>query len=189
MCGEHMFVYSSPARTAVAAEIWARKQARAYAYLLGVYLGDGHITRNRRNVYCLWIHMDARYPRVIKEVVQAVSAVMPTNKVSAKPHYRSKSVLIRCYSNRWPLTINPRELIRGLIHSDGSRYVARQRVAGRTYRYDRYCFSNRSRDIMRIFCNHLELLGIHWTQAGPEQAQIARREAVEALDQFVGLKR
>jgi hypothetical protein len=62
-------------------------------------------------------------------------------------------------------------------------------VAGRTYRYDRYCFSNRSRDIMRIFCNHLELLGIHWTQAGPEQAQIARREAVEALDQFVGLKR
>ena len=42
---------------------------------------------------------------------------------------------------------------------------------------------------MRIFCDHLDLLGIPWTLTGAEQAQIARREAVQALDKFVGPKR
>ncbi len=84
--------------------------------------------------------------------------------------------------------MHPQQLVRGLIHSDGSRFVARQRVGGRIYSYDRSCFKNRSRDIMRIFCQYLDLLEIRWTLTSPEQAQIARRESVEALDEFVGAK-
>lgn len=42
---------------------------------------------------------------------------------------------------------------------------------------------------MRIFCEHLDLLEIHWTLTDAEQAQIARRESVNALDEFVGPKR
>jgi hypothetical protein len=42
---------------------------------------------------------------------------------------------------------------------------------------------------MRIFCEHLDLLEVRWTLADPEQAQIARREAVEELDRFIGPKK
>jgi hypothetical protein len=188
-------------------------QSAAYAYLLGIYLGDGHITRHPREVHGLWVYMDSRYQGVIDEVMTAVSLVMPTNKVRVRPDPVWNSVRIRCYSKRWPALfpqhgpgrkherriqlarwqdkiakMYPQQLVRGLIHSDGSRFVARQRVGRRTYSYDRYCFKNRSRDIMRIFCQYLDLLEIHWTLTTPEQAQIARRESVEALDGFVGPK-
>jgi len=84
--------------------------------------------------------------------------------------------------------VHAEELIRGLIHSDGCRLLARQPRHGRVYTYSRYCFKNRSRDIMRIFCDHLDLLEVDWTLTDAEQAQIARRDAVAKLDEFVGPK-
>jgi hypothetical protein len=53
-----------------------------YAYLLGIYLGDGTLSRHRQNVYRLRIFLDARYPGIIEETATAMAAVMPTNKVS-----------------------------------------------------------------------------------------------------------
>jgi hypothetical protein len=85
--------------------------------------------------------------------------------------------------------VHAEELVRGLIHSDGCRFVANQRIGDRIYSYSRYCFSNRSADIMGIFCDHLDLLGVSWTLSDPEQAQIARNESVRVLDAFVGPKR
>jgi hypothetical protein len=52
----------------------------------------------------------------------------------------------------------------------------------------RYTFSNRSEDIKATFCAHLDLLGIAWRRAGPANISSARREAVAALDAFVGPK-
>jgi hypothetical protein len=185
----------------------------SYSYLLGIYLGDGHIAGHRRGVYCLSVHLDAAYPQIIGEVFRAMRRVMPNNRANVVRHHRWNSVRVTCYSKAWPAlfpqhgvgrkhdrrirladwqqTITasyPKELIRGLIHSDGCRFVARQRRLGRIYCYSRYSFSNKSRDIMRIFCDHLDLLGIHWTLTDPEQAQIARRESVQMLDAFVGAK-
>ena len=34
----------------------------AYAYLLGLYLGDGSITRGRRDVYALWLACSDDWP-------------------------------------------------------------------------------------------------------------------------------
>jgi hypothetical protein len=83
-----------------------------------------------------------------------------------------------------------RELIRGLLHSDGCRFVARQRRRLKYYEYTRYAFSNASADIRAIFYEHLELLGIPWTAAGVqgEQIAIATRRGVAMLDEFVGPK-
>jgi hypothetical protein len=122
-------------------------------------------------------------------------------------------VIVSCYSKVWPRILpqhgpgpkhsrpielkrwqaeitaqHPANLIRGLIHSDGSRFVAKQRSGGRLYSYDRYCFSNRSEDIIRIFCDHLDLLGVRWTMTAPNQTQIARKGSVALLDSFVGPK-
>jgi hypothetical protein len=79
-------------------------------------------------------------------------------------------------------------LIRGLIHSDGCRFVARQRGNGIVCLYPRYCFENKSSDIIGIVCEHLRLLGVEWTEPRPDAVQIARRPSVEILDAFIGPK-
>jgi len=75
---------------------------------------------------------------------------------------------------------DPRPLIRGLIHSDGYRGMnwTERKVGGtaKRYTYPRYQFSNESADIKRIFTDALDQLAIAW------------REAVAALDEFVGPK-
>ena len=52
-----------------------------YAYLLGLYLGDGYIVHHRRGVYRLTITLDAKYPGIVSECRQAIEAVMPTGRV------------------------------------------------------------------------------------------------------------
>ena len=82
----------------------------------------------------------------------------------------------------------PKAFIRGLIHSDGCRIVAAQRVGSRVYRCPRYFFSNRSDDIKRICCEHLDLLGVEWNCPDDMDIQISRRASVAKLDEFVGPK-
>ena len=86
----------------------------------------------------------------------------------------------------------PRPLIRGLIHSDGWRGTnwTTKTVGGTTkrYTYPRYQFSNRSADIRRIFTDALDRLGIAWRQSNQWTISVARRDAVAALDDFVGPK-
>jgi hypothetical protein len=194
--------------------VLASADLASYVYLLGLYLGDGHITAQRRGVYELRISMDSRYPGIIGETKRAIEAVLPRNRATVIKHPRQNVVLIICSSKALPILfpqhgpgrkhsrsiwlapwqrtiafVHAEELIRGLVHSDGCRFIARQPAKGRIYQYSRYCFDNKSRDIMRIFCEHLELLGVAWTLTRPDQAQVARRESVALLDSFVGPKR
>jgi hypothetical protein len=185
-----------------------------YAYLLGAYLGDGYLVRAKdSDVHHLRIYCDERYPKVIDEIAAAMSAVNPRHRVHVLHHPVHRLAIVNAYSAHWPLllpqagpgrkherpialtdwqrvvtTAHPQAFIRGLIHSDGCRFIARQRRGDRTYCYVRYAFSNRSEDIKAIFCEHLNLLGIPWTRPNSKDIQIARREGVEALDAFVGPK-
>ena len=79
--------------------------------------------------------------------------------------------------------------IRGLIHSDGCRFLNRVRHGEKVYVYPRYMFSNRSRQIHGIFAEHLDLLGIAWRWSNDHTISIARRDSVAKLDAFVGPKR
>jgi hypothetical protein len=184
----------------------------AYAYLLGLYLGDGHIARLPRT-FDLRITLDSRYPGIAVRASQAIQQVLPDNTVRVVPHSTSNALIVRCYSRLWPTlfpqlgpgrkherrieladwqanltSCHPRELIRGLIHSDGCRFLARQPRHGRVYIYPRYCFRNYSAGILRIFCRHLDLIGVEWTRSNDTTIQVARRESVAALDIFVGPK-
>lgn len=185
-----------------------------YAYLLGLYLGDGHIANARSGTCRLDLTLDAKYPCILEEARSAVQTIMPANKVSLRRRRYAAAFDVGCYSRLWPVLFPqhgpgrkherlialqgwqaaiahryPGSLIRGLIHSDGCRYIARQRIGDRVYPYARYGFTNRSADILRIFCDHLDLLRVRWTISSPSDIQIARREAVARLDQFVGPKR
>jgi hypothetical protein len=85
--------------------------------------------------------------------------------------------------------VHTEAFVRGLIHSDGCRIVARQVVGGRAYHYVRYFFSNRSEDIKRICCEHLDLLGVEWNRPNDTEIQISRRVSVTRLEAFIGPKR
>jgi hypothetical protein len=146
-----------------------------YAYLLGLYLGDGWVVAMKRGSHVLRISLDWKH----------WPAVFPQH--GSGPKHTRQIILAD-----WQRTITsaePRALVRGLIHSDGCRFIAAQRVGGKTYRYSRYAFSNRSEDIKAIFCAHLDLLGIGWTRPNEMSIAIDRRAEVAKLDAFVGPKR
>ena len=82
--------------------------------------------------------------------------------------------------------------LRGLFHSDGCRLTnwTQRRVAGelRRYEYPRYFFSNKSLDILGLCCASLDRLGVAYRRPYRDQVSVARREAVAALDAWVGAK-
>src|SRR5262249_4157929 len=91
----------------------------------------------------------------------------------------------------WQLSIvntYPLEFFRGLYHSDGSRFS--NIVKGKDY--PRYCFTNYSTDIQRLFCDTCDRLGLHWTIKGrygkPADIFISKRRDVDFLDQYIGPK-
>lgn len=182
----------------------------AYCHLLGLYLGDGHVAKFPRT-YRLAVYLDLRYPQIVEGCVASMQRVAPRNRVAV--HGKTGCAIVQCYSGMWPCLLpqhgpgrkhtrtielagwqrrltqrHPEALIRGLIESDGSRHLNRVRRRGRWYSYSRYTFSNRSDGIRAIFTEHLDLLGIAWRVDGPVNISIARREAVAALDEFVGPK-
>ena len=66
----------------------------AYSYLLGMYLGDGHLARFPR-AWCLRIVLDSRYPGIVRECVEAVRSVLPGNAVGVIEHPTDNSVRSR----------------------------------------------------------------------------------------------
>ena len=76
--------------------------------------------------------------------------------------------------------------LRGLLHSDGSRFANRVRVDGRLYSYPRCTFTNASSDIRRLFCDACELLDIEWRVMNARNISVAKRASVACLDEFVG---
>jgi Homeodomain-like domain len=182
-----------------------------YAYLLGQYLGDGTIYRVPRT-YALRISGDAQYSGIIGECCEAIEAVKHRRPyVRYHPYKRLANII--SYWKAWPclfpqhgrgrkhhrtialalwqvdiVETHPGRFLRGLIHSDGWRGLNRVRVKGRDYEYPRYQFSNRSADIRQLFVYACELVGVAWRPWGKWHISVARREAVEILDRYVGPK-
>ena len=186
--------------------------SREYAYLLGLYLGDGHLARHRRGVYSLSVYLDQRYPGILDESESAMLAVASGKRVCRVQ--RLGCVEVKAYWKLWPQVFpqhgpGPKHLrpivlepwqkriveaetqpfVRGLIHSDGSRFTNTVRHGDKTYAYPRYNFTSASQDIRGLFTAACDRLGIAWRQMNARNISVARREAVERLDAFVGPKR
>jgi hypothetical protein len=180
----------------------------AYAYLLGLYLGDGYIAAHPKGVFRLRIVLDQAYPGIVAGCVEAIAALLPANKV--RTFDRKGCVEVRAYSKAWPclvpqvgpgrkhdreIRLEPwqryyveeygRDFLRGLIHSDGCRFTNQGRDG---WRAPRYSFSNRSPDIRRLFCDACEVLGLRWT-AAPNTIYVSRKADVARMDEFIGPKR
>lgn len=184
----------------------ASLEPRSYAYLLGLYLGDGCLAEHRRRVYRLRVSLDARYPGIIAECGRAMAAV------SGRTIGQTRApgcVVVGAYWKHWPCLFpqhgpgrkherpieltgwqreitreHPERLLRGFIHSDGARFL--NTVKGTAY--VRYEFSNTSAHIQQIFCQACEDYGISWTQPSWKHISVARRPDIARLDLAVGPK-
>jgi hypothetical protein len=182
---------------------------REYVHLLGLYLGDGCLSRQPRDVYKLRIFLDAKYPAIIAGAGNAIEAVAD----------RKCGMLLRggtcveVYSGwrAWPSLFPqhgagkkherlielapwqvdlvarwPHELVKGLLQSDGCRF---QNSGRGGWSAPRYAFKNRSTDIHRIFRDACERVGVRWTAAGVDTTYVSRQADVAILDEFIGPKR
>lgn len=186
----------------------------AYVYLLGLYLGDGCLSAAPRAVWRLRIFQDARYTGLIEDCVRVILSVsdrraglmrqegcveiysnwkhwiclFPQHDVGPK-HGRDMSL------HAWQARLvaaHPRELLKGLIDSDGSRSINRVRrplLEGvKEYRYVRYFFTNASPEIRALFTSTCALVGVDCRRMSERDISVARRESVLLLDQFIGPK-
>ncbi|WP_428341304.1 hypothetical protein [Mycobacterium sp.] len=186
---------------------FSRLPAKAYAYVLGIYLGDGCISRGGR-VWRLRITLDSRYPKIIDRTRASIDALMPGQRAGTWRRSDNCTEVYLC-SKHWPCLfpqhgpgkkhLRPirletwqqelvkqatEDFVRGLIESDGCRVVANDRGVKSV----RYHFSNRSDDIRGLYCAALDQLGIPWTQPRWFDVAVYRKAATARLDEFVGPK-
>lgn len=190
--------------------------AANYACLLGLYLGDGCVSR-LDHTYSLRVACADAWPGLIDECERAIKLVRPRNKVFRVQ--RQGCVAVTAYNPHWPCLFpqhgpgrkherriqlagwqqeiddaHPWALIRGLVHSDGCRITdwATRTVAGKPkrYEYPRYFFTNRSDDIRKICTDTLDRLGVEWTTlargCAPLNISVARRASVALMDARAG---
>lgn len=189
----------------------ARLDRPTYAYLLGLYLGDGCISHGPR-AQRLRITLDHRYPGILAEAAAAIDRMVPSPRaagfvqcdgcVEVYGYWKHWTCLFPQHGpgvkhmraiilEGWQQEIadeHPDRLLRGLIHSDGWRGTNRVIVRGIPYEYPRYQFTNHSAGIRDIFCRACDVLGVSWTQMTWNTVSVARRSEVEKLDLVVGPK-
>ena len=190
----------------------------AYAYLLGLYLGDGCINAaNRERAYtrCPSSAADA-WPGLIRRRSAPCEAVRPCSKVfyvAAEAGMTEVQELLEALAvpvsaaragheahqedraqpvaagHRGPLSRRLRPGAVPLGRLPGHEPGAAG--AGRRrhwYEYPRYLFSNKSKDILGLCGAALDRLGVEWRFARPDMISVAKKEAVARLDEFVGPK-
>jgi hypothetical protein len=187
---------------------------RAYAYVLGQYLGDGCISQTKTGGggYRLRVACCDAYPNIMDECATAMRSIAPeahvrriprqgcTEVYSTWPHWpcllphgpgpkHTRPITLMSWQRAIALVLHPDQLVRGLIHSDGCRHINRVTGAnGMKYAYSRYNFTNTSPDIRQIFVDACERLGVETRQMNAVNISVARRTSVARLDEIVGPK-
>ena len=179
-----------------------------YAELLGLYLGDGHITAMPRTER-LRVFLDARYRVIVYETEALLAHCLPHNRVGRLVRHQGALVVLWTYHNhlsclfpqhgagkKHERTIElepwqellvesaPWAFIKGCIRSDGCVFINR---TGR-YEYLSYSFDNYSDDIRALFARACASVGVACRFAGTS-VRIYRRASVALMLEHVGKKR
>jgi hypothetical protein len=191
----------APLQTPVDLEV---TQLASYSYLLGMYLGDGYISRTPRT-YRLEVSLHRRQERVAKRVARAIAVLRPGRPVGFR--HRGSVTIVNAYANAWPILFpqhgvgrkhqrpivlepwqqrvveqHPTEFLRGCIEADGCRH--RRIVAGRNY--PAYSFTNHSTDILELFVWACGMARLRPRRANRVTVSLARRADVATLDELLG---
>ena len=188
-----------------------------YVYLLGLYLGDGTISKHRRGVFRLRVFLDLRYPQIVDDCAGAIRLAAPKSKVhllARMSNYIVRTepshVEVSSFSKLWPCLFPQcgpgRKHERPIVLSGWQVELVdkypdqllrglihsdgcRFQNTGRGgWSWPRYAFSNKSDDIRGIFCYGCDLVGVHWTKSGARTIYVSRKADVAKLDEFIGPK-
>lgn len=184
-----------------------RLQAADYAELLGLYLGDGHLTALARTQR-LRIFLDARHEMIVSQAYELLRRCFPRNRVARMTAEEGAMVILRVHNNHLgcllpqhgpgkkherPIVLEPWQsamlaqapwaFLRGCIRSDGCVFVNR---TGR-YEYLSYAFDNLSADIRKLFIETCRRVGVECRPTG-NSVRIYRRKSVALMLEHVGLK-
>jgi hypothetical protein len=184
-----------------------RFTAGDYAELLGLYLGDGHISQLPRTQR-LRISLDAKYPGIVRSTMALLSRCFPTAAIGCTTLDGGSTEVVHVYSGhleclfpqhgpgkkhhrpirlewwQWGAVLaRPWRFLRGCIHSDGCAFINR---TGR-YEYLSYEFANHSQDILDIVETVFASVGIA-PRRYATRMRIYTRESVALIESNVGLK-
>jgi hypothetical protein len=184
-----------------------RSRGERYAELLGLYLGDGHISNHARSQR-LRLFLDAKYPRIVDDAEAILRATLPFNRVGRIAAEEGRMTIVWAYSahltclfpqhgqgkkHERPITLEPWQgalvdaapwaFLRGCVRSDGCVFINRTGP----YEYLSYDFSNHSEDILGLFERTCLALGLH-PRRTPRKIRLNRREDVARLVEHVGRK-
>lgn len=180
----------------------------AYNILLGLYLGDGHISNSGKS-YRLRISQDLKYEDSILEIYNLLKFFFRTEPtIETRPGYK----IISIYNKNLPLyfphlgtgkkyerkivlvdyqkeNLEPSALLKGLFISDGSFYTAK---VSQKYFYERYNFTNKSVCILNLFEECLNFFNISFLKNKRNddvwRIQIQKKSEVEKMKNIVGIK-
>jgi hypothetical protein len=178
-----------------------------YAELLGLYLGDGHITQMAR-AQRLRLMLDAKYSVIVEDASELIARMLPWGKVGRQLLYSGRMVTLHAYYGHWEclfpqhgpgkkqerrivlepwqeriVSDAPWALLRGLIRSDGCVFINR---TGK-YDYESYEFANYSSDILDLFVATCERVGVECRRY-KKSVRINRRASVALMLEHVGRK-
>jgi hypothetical protein len=179
----------------------------AYAYLLGLYLGDGYVSTHARGVLRLRVALDLRYQGIISECREAMATIAQDRPIGtvrkigcvevcaywkhwsclfpqAGPGPKHRRPIVLEQWQEQVVAAHPDRLLRGFIHSDGWRGVNRVKNA----EYPRYLFSNNSEDILGLFGRACDAFGVRWRRNRWNSISVARAPDVAKLDLVIGPK-
>jgi hypothetical protein len=152
---------------AVERDPWRPPNPGIYAYLLGMYLGDGHITlRPNGHTPFLRVSLDSAYPGIIDECQSAMVITSLGRRATVLTPNSSQVRIVQCTWARWPEALpqhgrgpkhkrpivlagwqrevvdaHPGAFVRGLIHSDGCRTINRFKVPLPSGRVKEYAYA------------------------------------------------
>lgn len=151
--------------------------SKTLAYIVGVALGDGNLSRPNGRATRLRITCDAKYPRLAAEIVSSLTTLFPKNKVS-KVERTSTYFDISVYSNTldslmpWSVGAGPKKVqvarvpgwikndlhlskacLKGLLQTDGCIYQDRG--------YQMLSFTNNTRELAEDVQEIFEKMGVH----------------------------
>lgn len=181
-----------------------RENKKIYNFILGLYIGDGCITKNKMS-YKIRIVQDSKYQNSIKEISSVMEIFF--QKRSSLTQQEGCAV-VTIFDKYLPLyfpqhgpgkkherkielsqfqleNLDYENLMRGLFISDGSYYLAKKK-------YERYNFTNKSLDIINIFRQclyHFDIShGFRIKPNGIYIVEIQKKSEVMKTKEIVGVK-
>lgn len=182
--------------------------AADYAELLGLYLGDGHISPFPRTER-LRLMLDAKYPVIVDDAADLLDRIVLDCKVGRQQVHEGRMITLWSYFSHWTCLLPqhgpgkkhgrrilleewqqrqidtaPWAFLRGCVRSDGCVFINR---TGK-YAYESYDFFNYSRDILELFVATCGVVGVE-CRVYEKRARIYGRASVARMLEHVGRKR